>query len=62
MKRALGLLLGKWSTAFTDSSTTCTYTKVGRMVTVEDALRINSVSGGTAGTSVSIGGLPFTVI
>ena len=48
--------------SFTYAATTAgTYVKIGRMVFCRGTLRTNSVSGGTASNSVSIGGLPFTV-
>jgi hypothetical protein len=37
------------------------YTKIGRVVNFSFAMQINSLSGMTAGNSISITGLPYTV-
>ena len=60
---------GTWTPTYESSgasftysgSTSGNYVKIGRMVFCRGTLRTNSVSGGSAGTSVLIGGLPFTV-
>lgn len=49
------------SGTITLSVNTCTYTKIGRQVTVKGFLTISSVAS-PVGTSVDIGGLPFTII
>jgi hypothetical protein len=43
------------------SAATCTYTKIGRQVVVKGLIAISSVST-PVGASVTIGGLPFTII
>ena len=49
------------SGTITLSDNTCTYTKIGRQVTVKGFLTISSVASPVGG-SVAIGGLPFTII